>query len=54
MTNGKRTIGKLAAQAGVGIEMIRYYERRCRPVTLLVPVATTRAPWLAGALTAPS
>jgi MerR family copper efflux transcriptional regulator len=28
MTNGKRTIGKLAAEAGVGVETIRYYERR--------------------------
>jgi MerR family mercuric resistance operon transcriptional regulator len=28
MTNSKRTIGKLAAEAGVGIETIRYYERR--------------------------
>jgi len=28
MTNGKRTIGKLAAEAGVGVETVRYYERR--------------------------
>jgi DNA-binding transcriptional MerR regulator len=28
MTNSKRTIGKLAAEAGVGLETIRYYERR--------------------------
>jgi MerR family mercuric resistance operon transcriptional regulator len=28
MTNSKRTIGKLAAEAGVGVETIRYYERR--------------------------
>jgi MerR family mercuric resistance operon transcriptional regulator len=28
MTNSKRTIGKLAAEAGVGVEKIRYYERR--------------------------
>jgi DNA-binding transcriptional MerR regulator len=28
MKGGKRTIGKLAAEAGVGIETIRYYERR--------------------------
>jgi MerR family mercuric resistance operon transcriptional regulator len=27
MMNGKRTIGKLAAEAGVGVETIRYYER---------------------------
>jgi MerR family mercuric resistance operon transcriptional regulator len=28
MTNSRRTIGKLAAEAGVGVETIRYYERR--------------------------
>jgi MerR family transcriptional regulator, mercuric resistance operon regulatory protein len=28
MTNSKRTIGKLAAEAGIGVETIRYYERR--------------------------
>jgi hypothetical protein len=28
MANSKRTIGKLAAEAGVGVETIRYYERR--------------------------
>jgi DNA-binding transcriptional MerR regulator len=28
MIAGKRTIGKLAQEAGVGVETIRYYERR--------------------------
>lgn len=28
MRAGKRTIGKLALAAGVGVETIRYYERR--------------------------
>lgn len=28
MSNEKRTIGKLAAEAGVGVETVRYYERR--------------------------
>jgi MerR family mercuric resistance operon transcriptional regulator len=28
MITGKRTIGKLALEAGVGVETIRYYERR--------------------------
>src|ERR1700733_16207048 len=28
MIAAKRTIGKLAAEAGVGVETIRYYERR--------------------------
>jgi DNA-binding transcriptional MerR regulator len=28
LTRSKRTIGRLAAEAGVGIETVRYYERR--------------------------
>jgi MerR family transcriptional regulator, copper efflux regulator len=44
MTNGRRTIGKLAAEAGVGVETVRYYERR----GLLRQPARARGPRIYG------
>jgi hypothetical protein len=48
MTNSKRTIGKLGAEAGVGVETIRYYECRRRPVSARKPLGAPHVNTLRG------